>query len=53
MDWRAIGLGVLFAAMWSSAFTSARMIVTDAPPFLALSLRFLLSGALALAVGAA
>jgi drug/metabolite transporter (DMT)-like permease len=53
MDWRAIGLGVLFATMWSSAFTSARMIVTDAPPFLALSLRFLLSGALALAVGAA
>ena len=53
MDWRAIGLGVLFAAMWSSAFTSARMIVIDAPPFLALSLRFLLSGALALAVGAA
>lgn len=53
MDWRAIGLGVLFAAMWSSAFTSARMIVTDAPPFLALSLRFLLSGAVALGVGAA
>lgn len=53
MDWRAIGLGVLFATMWSSAFTSARMIVTDAPPFLALSLRFLLSGAVALGVGAA
>lgn len=51
MDWRAIGLGVLFAAMWSSAFTSARVIVADAPPFLALSLRFLFSGAIALGIG--
>lgn len=51
MDWRAIGLGVTFVAMWSSAFTSARIIVTYAPPFLSLSLRFLISGLLALAVG--
>lgn len=53
MDWRAIGLGVVFVAMWSSAFTSARIVVQDAPPFLALSVRFLISGAIALAVGAA
>jgi drug/metabolite transporter (DMT)-like permease len=53
MDWRAIGLGVVFVAMWSSAFTSARIVVHDAPPFLALSVRFLISGALALAIGAA
>lgn len=53
MDWRAIGLGIAFVAMWSSAFTSARIVVHDAPPFLALTVRFLISGGLALAIGAA
>jgi drug/metabolite transporter (DMT)-like permease len=51
MDWRAIALGVAFVAMWSSAFTSARIVVEDAPPFLALSVRFLISGAIALGIG--
>jgi len=51
MDWRAIGLGLAFVAMWSSAFTSARIIVAYAPPFLALSVRFLASGLIALAIG--
>ncbi len=40
MDFRALGMGLLFALMWSSAFTSARMIVADAPPLAALALRF-------------
>src|SRR5690554_2760752 len=44
MDLRAIVMGIAFALMWSSAFTSARMIVLDAPPLFALSVRFLLSG---------
>jgi drug/metabolite transporter (DMT)-like permease len=48
-------MGVAFAFMWSSAFTSARMIVADAPPVAALSLRFLISGlvgvGIALALG--
>lgn len=44
MDIRAIAMGLAFALMWSSAFTSARMIVLDAPPLTALALRFLLSG---------
>ena len=44
MDFRAIGMGLAFAFMWSSAFTSARMIVADAPPMTALSIRFLVSG---------
>jgi drug/metabolite transporter (DMT)-like permease len=44
MDLRAIFMGLAFALMWSSAFTSARMIVLDAPPLFALSVRFLLSG---------
>jgi probable blue pigment (indigoidine) exporter len=55
MDIRAILMGLAFAFMWSSAFTSARMIVADAPPVAALSLRFLISGligvGLALALG--
>ncbi len=44
MDFRALLMGLAFAFMWSSAFTSARMIVMDAPPLYALSIRFLISG---------
>ena len=44
MDIRAIVMGLAFALMWSSAFTSARMIVADAPPITALAIRFLISG---------
>ncbi len=44
MDFRSILMGMAFVMMWSSAFTSARMIVEDAPPLTALALRFLLSG---------
>lgn len=51
MDWKSMALGLVFVALWSSAFTSARIVVADAPPFLALSLRFLISGLIALAIG--
>ncbi|MEP5153310.1 DMT family transporter [Planktotalea sp.] len=44
MDIRALLMGLAFALMWSSAFTSARIIVQDAPPIAALSLRFFVSG---------
>ena len=44
MDIRAILAGLAFALIWSSAFTSARIIVADAPPILSLSLRFVISG---------
>ncbi|WP_109465502.1 DMT family transporter [Albibacillus kandeliae] len=44
MDVRAILMGIAFAFMWSSAFTSARIIVADASPLFSLALRFLLSG---------
>lgn len=47
MDMRAILMGLGFALMWSSAFTSARIIVAEAPPLSALALRFLISGGLA------
>lgn len=51
MDIRAILMGVSFAVMWASAFTTTRMIVTEAPPLLALSLRFALSGAIGIVIG--
>lgn len=44
MDIKAILMGLAFAFMWSSAFTSARVIVDYAPPLTALALRFLISG---------
>lgn len=44
MDIKAILMGLAFALMWSSAFTSARVIVEYAPPLTALALRFLISG---------
>ncbi|SDY39960.1 Threonine/homoserine efflux transporter RhtA [Jannaschia faecimaris] len=50
MDIRAITYGLLFALMWSSAFTSARIIVAEAPPILSLSLRFAISGILGMAI---
>jgi len=50
-DWRALGLGLAFATIWSSAFTSSRIVVEYWPPFLVLSVRFLLSGLLALGIG--
>lgn len=53
MDIRAIFLGLAFALMWSSAFSSARMIVVDAPPLMALALRFLISGAMGVAIARA
>ena len=53
MDIRAILMGLAFALMWSSAFTSARMIVLDAPPLMALSLRFLLSGLIGVGIALA
>ncbi|SMX46713.1 DMT family transporter [Actibacterium lipolyticum] len=50
MDFRAIAMGLAFALMWSSAFTSARMIVADAPPLTALAIRFLISGVIGIAI---
>lgn len=53
MDIRAILMGLAFAFMWSSAFTSARMIVAEAPPLTALAARFLLSGVIACGIALA
>ncbi len=53
MDVRAILMGLLFALMWSSAFTSARIIVADMSPLFALSLRYLISGLLGVGIALA
>lgn len=52
MDIRAVFMGFAFAVMWSSAFTSARIIVEFAPPLMALALRFLISGLIGIMVAA-
>ncbi|MEC8343128.1 MAG: DMT family transporter, partial [SAR324 cluster bacterium] len=43
-------MGVSFSVIWSSAFTSARILVTSAPPLMVLSVRFLISGLLGIAL---
>ncbi|WP_412508686.1 DMT family transporter [Roseovarius sp. SYSU LYC5161] len=53
MDIRAIGMGLAFAVMWSSAFTSARIIVAAAPPLTALGVRFMISGLLGVLIARA
>jgi drug/metabolite transporter (DMT)-like permease len=53
MDMRAIGMGLLFALIWSSAFTSARIIVADAPPLTISALRFALAGAIGVLIARA
>ncbi|MDF1856347.1 DMT family transporter [Pseudooceanicola sp.] len=53
MGWKAFGLGLAFALFWSSAFTSARVIVSHAPPLTSLALRFLLSGVIGVALARA
>ncbi|MFC4669386.1 DMT family transporter [Seohaeicola nanhaiensis] len=50
MDLRAILMGLAFALMWSSAFTSARIIVVDASPLFSLAARFLISGLLGVTI---
>lgn len=50
MDIRALLMGLAFVLMWSSAFTSARIAVAYASPLLLLSVRFLISGLLAMAI---
>ena len=53
MDIRALLMGLSFVLMWSSAFTSARIAVAYASPLLLLSVRFLISGLLAMLIARA
>ncbi len=56
VDALSIVMGLGFALMWSSAFTSARIIMKDCglavcwPPFQTLAMRFLISGSLGCAI---
>lgn len=50
MDLRAILMGLSFALIWSSAFTSARIIVSEAPPLYASSLRFFIAGVIGVVI---
>ncbi|HHZ79044.1 MAG TPA: EamA family transporter, partial [Candidatus Lambdaproteobacteria bacterium] len=50
MDFRSMLMGISFSIIWSSAFTSARILVTAASPLMVLSLRFLISGLLGIAL---
>lgn len=50
MDIKAIIMGMSFALIWSSAFTSARFIVTQAPPLTVSALRFFIAGLIALVI---
>lgn len=50
MDVKAILGGLAFAFMWSSAFTSARVLVTHAPPLSVSAIRFLIAGSIVLAL---
>ncbi len=53
MDIRALGMGLLFALIWSSAFTSARIIVADASPLMISSLRFAVAGTIGVIIARA
>lgn len=46
MDVRAVLGGLAFALIWSSAFTSARIIVLQAPPLTISAMRFAIAGVL-------
>lgn len=53
MDIRALMAGLAFALIWSSAFTSARILVTNAPPLTVSAVRFLIAGLIAIALARA
>ena len=50
MDTRSISMGFLFSLIWSSAFTSAKIVVEFSPPLLTLGVRFIISGCIGLLI---
>ena len=53
MDIKSIFGGLAFAFMWSSAFTSARILVTNGPPLSISCLRFFIAGVVTIALAKA
>jgi len=47
LDIKSTAMGLIFVLMWSSAFSSAHIIVAHAPPMTALAIRFFISGSIA------
>ena len=45
MNLKSLLMGLTFILFWSSAFTSAKILVSNSPPLLVLGIRFLLTGA--------
>jgi len=50
MDLKSVYMGIAFALMWASAFTSARIIVIDAAPLAVSAVRFLFAGLVAITI---
>lgn len=50
MDLKSVCMGIAFALMWASAFTSARIIVIDAAPLAVSAVRFLFAGLVAITI---
>ena len=48
MELKSVFMGLGFVILWSSAFTSAKVIVQYSPPLLILAVRFFLTGSLGL-----
>ena len=53
MNIRALLLGLIFVIIWSSAFSSARIIVLYSSPLAALSIRFFISGLIGILIALA
>lgn len=53
LDPLTVLMGVAFSLMWSSAFATGHIIVAGAPPLTALTVRFAISGVIAIAVARA
>lgn len=53
LDLTALAMGIAFSVMWSSAFATARVIVEYAPPLWALTIRFAISGLIAVLIARA
>ena len=50
MNLKSLLMGLIFIILWSSAFTSAKVLVSYSPPLLILGIRFLFTGAIGIII---
>ena len=50
MNLKSLVMGLTFILFWSSAFTSAKILVSNSPPLLILGIRFLLTGTIGILI---